>query len=130
MNDISSKEDVQTFVDAFYGKVRIDLLIGPVFAAKIPNDNWKPHLERMYSFWTTVLLNEKGYSGNPFSKHRHLPIEKRHFDRWLTLFAETLDLHFEGPKTEEAKDRATKMGLLFLSKLEHIRKNENYKNIL
>ncbi len=130
MNDITTKNDVKVFVDAFYLEVRKDTMLGPVFAAIIPNDNWQPHLDRMYSFWSTVLLNIKDYSGNPFSKHRPLPIEKRHFDRWTDLFSATLDTLFEGPKTEEAKDRAIKMGILFNSKLEHIRSNPNYKNIL
>ncbi len=130
MNDISDKKDVQLFVDAFYEKVRIDELIGPVFAAIIPNDNWGPHLERMYSFWNTVLFTVKDYHGNPFSKHRPLPIEKVHFDRWIELFSKTIDTHFEGPIADDAKNRAIKMGQLFLSKLEYLRDNPEVKNIL
>lgn len=130
MNDISDKDDVKIFVDAFYQEVRKDTVIGPVFAAIIPNDNWDPHLERMYSFWNTILFAQRDYVGNPFSKHANLPIEKRHFDRWTSLLASTLDQHFEGPKAEEVKDRAIKMGLLFQSKLEHLRKNDDFRNIV
>ena len=130
MKDISNKADVKIFVDAFYTEVRKDQLIGPVFAAAIPNGNWTPHLERMYSFWNTVLFGARDYQGNPFSKHRSLPIEKRHFDRWLELLNNTLDQHFSGEKAEEIKTRAEKMGLLFQSKLKHIRKNPPFKNIL
>lgn len=130
MNDISNKADVKIFVDAFYQEVQKDMIIGPVFAAIIPDGNWDPHLARMYSFWYTVLFGQRDYVGNPFSKHRNLPIEKRHFDRWTTLFATTIDQHFEGQKANEAKERAVKMGLLFQSKLEYLRKEDDFKNIV
>jgi len=130
MHDIADKEDVKIFVDAFYKRVRIDELIGPVFSAKIPNDNWTPHLERMYSFWNTVLFAQRDYSGNPFSKHASLPIKKDHFERWVNLFIKTIDEYFEGKKAEEAKMRAVKMGALFQSKLEYIQNNQSFKNIL
>ena len=130
MNDIQDKEDVKIFVDAFYKKVRIDMILGPVFAAKIPDDSWAPHLERMYSFWYTVLFAVKDYSGNPFSKHVTLPIQQVHFERWVSLFIETIDENFKGPRTEDAKMRAIKMGKLFQSKLEYLQANQRFKNIL
>lgn len=130
MNDIMNKEDVKVFVDLFYKRVSVDEIIGPVFAAKIPDGNWEPHLKRMYSFWNTILFSVKEYSGNPFSKHANLPIEKRHFDRWVSLFSATIDELFEGEKAEEVKSRALQMGLLFNSKLEYIRSNKGYKNIM
>ena len=95
-------------------------MIGPVFAAKIKDGNWQPHLERMYSFWNTVLFAVRDYNGNPFSKHATLPIQKEHFERWVGMFTETIDENFEGEKAEEAKMRANLMGNLFQSKLEHI----------
>jgi len=130
MNDISSKEDVKIFVDAFYEKVRKDMLIGAVFAARIPDGNWEPHLERMYSFWHTVLFSARDYTGNPFSKHASLPIKGAHFDRWVNLFTETIDEYFEGDRAEDAKMRAVKMGKLFQSKLEYIQANGNFRNIM
>ncbi len=130
MKDISNKEDIKIFVDAFYHEVSKDPLIGPVFAAVIVNDNWTPHLERMYGFWNTVLFGAREYKGNAFSKHQPLPIEKRHFDRWLELLNSTLDQRFSGEKVEEIKSRAEKMGLLFQSKLEYLRKNDQFRNII
>ncbi len=120
MNDLQDKEDVKIFVDSFYGKVKTDPLIGVVFASRIPNDNWQPHLEKMYSFWNTVLFAVQDYRGNPFEKHIPLSIEKKHFDRWISLFVETITENFEGEKADEAKMRATKMGALFQSKLEYL----------
>jgi len=130
MNDIRNKEDIKVFVNAFYTKVQKDDLIGPIFASKIADGSWDKHLERMYSFWNTVLLPEQDYRGNAFSKHADLPIQKPHFERWIALFSATIDENFEGEKADEAKMRAEKMGLLFQSKLAYIQANNGYKNIM
>jgi hemoglobin len=46
------------------------------------------------------------YQGNPFSKHIQLKINAAHFERWLTLFHQTVDELFAGDKAQETKDRA------------------------
>lgn len=118
MRDIESKEDIILLVDTFYQKVQQDTLIGPIFESRIAPDAWPAHLDRMYTFWTTLLLNQPGYSGQPFEKHRELPIQQAHFDRWVSLFKTLVDNLFEGPIANEAKYRAELMGHLFLAKLE------------
>lgn len=118
--EISQLEDVKLLVDSFYGKVQKDDLIGPIFNAVI-QDKWALHLEKMYAFWQTVLLQEITYGGRPFPPHMKLPVEKEHFDRWLHLFRETLDTYFEGEKAEEAKWRAERMATMFHSKISYYR---------
>ncbi|MFK7980497.1 MAG: group III truncated hemoglobin [Saprospiraceae bacterium] len=131
MKNIENKEDVKLFVDSFYEKVRIDAKLGPVFAAKIPSDtHWASHLERMYSFWNTVLFGERDYRGNPFSKHATLSIKAPHFDRWIALFTITIDELFVGEKAVEVKLRANKMGMLFQSKLQHLQENQQLKTLV
>src|SRR3954471_10192075 len=78
---------IETLVRAFYGKIRKDPLLGPVFEARIAD--WEPHLERMCAFWSSVALMSGVYSGRPMEKHLPLPVDARHFDRWLALFEET-----------------------------------------
>ena len=131
MKNIENKADVKLFVDSFYEKVRIDALLGPVFAAKIPSEaHWGPHLERMYSFWNTVLFGVRDYRGNPFSKHATLPIKAPHFERWISLLTSTIDEVFVGEKAAEVKLRAQKMGSLFQSKLQHIQENPQLKPLV
>ncbi|TAM99885.1 MAG: group III truncated hemoglobin [Chitinophagaceae bacterium] len=121
MKDIETLSDIRLLVDEFYGKVRKDELIGPIFDERI-GDNWDRHLDIMYRFWQTVLLEEgKTYFGNPFIKHAPLPIFEQHFQRWLLLWKETLQKNFNGPLAEEAYDRADKMGYVFQVKLNAIR---------
>lgn len=116
--DITNLEAIKTMVDNFYGKVREDQLIGPIFD-DIIKDRWSEHLEKMYRFWQTILLDEYTYYGSPFPPHAKLPIEKQHFDRWLTLFYATVDEYFAGKKSEEAKWRASKMAEMFNYKINY-----------
>lgn len=121
VNDITSLDDIKLFVDAFYTQVQQDQLIGPIFNSVI-QDRWPVHLEKMYGFWQTVLLNERAYSGSPFPPHAKLPIEKQHFDRWLELFNSTIDINFKGDKAGEAKWRAAKMAEMFRYKIDYLNK--------
>ena len=79
---------ISDLVEAFYGRVRADDLIGPIFAARI--DDWGPHLAQMKLFWSSVALSSGAYQGRPMPKHLPLPVDARHFDRWLTLFQDTV----------------------------------------
>ncbi len=74
-------------VDGFYDRVRSDPLLGPVFDDRI--DDWGPHLEQMRLFWSSVALMSGAYHGRPMPKHLPLPVDARHFDRWLELFEAT-----------------------------------------
>ena len=121
-HDITTLEDIQLMVDTFYGTIQQDDLIGPIFNEKIQN-RWPEHLERMYRFWQTILLEVHTYSGSPFPPHKQLPVSKDHFNRWITLFNSTIDAHFHGPTAEEAKLRAEKMAEMFLYKIEYFRNN-------
>lgn len=78
---------IERLVRRFYERVRADNLLGPIFAARI--DDWEPHLRRMCAFWSSVALMSGRYHGQPMQKHLPLPIDARHFDRWLALFEAT-----------------------------------------
>jgi hemoglobin len=78
---------ISDLVEAFYQRVRADPLLGPVFAERIAD--WGPHLAQMKVFWGSVALATGAYQGRPMPKHMRLPVDSRHFDRWLALFEET-----------------------------------------
>ena len=78
---------IERLVRTFYGKIRKDPLLGPVFETRIAD--WEPHLKRMCAFWSSVALTSGVYSGRPMEKHLPLPVDARHFDRWLALFNDT-----------------------------------------
>lgn len=129
MNSISEKPakeshideaNIRRLVDAFYAKVRVDPELGPVFNAAIgwEDADWKPHLELLYSFWSSLMLGSGRYRGNPFQKHLDLPpFDAALFDRWLALFEETARSLYEEPLAgrfvEKSRQiaRSLKMGL-------------------
>jgi hemoglobin len=121
-SDISGIEDIKLLVDDFYAKVREDELLAPIFDFRL-SSHWGPHLEKMYSFWNAALFGVKGYNGNPFMKHATMELNTEHFNRWLGMFNETVDEHFEGAVADDAKRRAMIMAVMFQQKLEAIRKN-------
>lgn len=118
--DIEHLEDIQLLVNTFYGRVQQDDLIGPIFNERLEG-KWPYHLEKMYAFWQTVLLEEHTYNGRPFPPHAKLPVQTEHFERWKQIFNTTVDELFEGKIAEEAKWRAERMAAMFLSKIEYFR---------
>lgn len=120
--DISTITDIKMLVDTFYERIRENKLLGPIFN-NILNDRWPAHLEKMYRFWQTVLLEQHTYTGSPFVPHAKLPIEKIHFDTWLIIWNGTINDLFEGEKAEEAKWRGDKMAEMFLYKIMYYQNN-------
>lgn len=118
--DLKTDEHIRLMVDSFYDKVNQDEILSYVF-----NDfskvNWEEHLPRMYAFWNKILFAKGDYKGNPFQKHIPLPVEKAHFDRWITLFDQNMDEHFQGSVAEDAKLRARSIAHIFQSKLAFIK---------
>lgn len=84
-----TEAQLTSLVHRFYGKVREDDLLGPVFGAAI--SDWPHHLGKMVDFWSSVMLTTGRYKGNPLMMHlKHLAkIRPDMFGRWLDLWRET-----------------------------------------
>ncbi|WP_208028800.1 group III truncated hemoglobin [Rhabdothermincola sediminis] len=109
--DLDIREHVELLVHAFYRDVATDDLLGPIFEGM--GVDWPAHIATLTDFWSWQLLGERGYTGNPLRAHepahQRFPFTDAHFERWLELFAATVDAHFEGPRAATAKQRAAKM---------------------
>jgi len=125
--DIADFQDIKMLVDTFYTKIRNHDVLAPIFHERI-GERWPEHLDKMYRFWQTVLLDEHTYSGSPFAPHANLPVNALHFDAWKQLFNATINDLFVGENAEIAKFRAATMAQLFLSKIEYSR-NNSFKSI-
>lgn len=80
---------ISSFVERFYSRIRDDGMLGPIFGAHVVD--WSTHIDRMKSFWRSVLHSSGEYSGNPMSKHRLIPnLDENHFSHWLLLLDQTL----------------------------------------
>ena len=99
------------FLDAFYARVRRDPLVGPVFAAAIPEPDWPRHMAVIRDFWSSVLLKSGRYKGNPFGRHQALGVlTPEHFARWLGLFEATAAERFTPELAAALVGRAPPLG--------------------
>lgn len=85
------EEQLTALVHRFYGRVREDAALAPVFDQAI--SDWPHHLGKMVDFWSSVMLTSGRYKGNPMMMHlKHkAQITPELFGRWLALWAETTD---------------------------------------
>ncbi len=115
MRLVNDRDDIQFLVNTFYGKVREDELIGPVFNSHIPDDMWPEHLSKLADFWETNLFGIAKFKGNPTKAHLTVDknmnhsIQQEHFGAWLQLWFETIDENFEGDLALKAKESARRM---------------------
>jgi hemoglobin len=104
-----SEDGIRRLVDAFYVKVRLDPELAPIFARAIRGD-WQPHLNKMYAFWSSVMLTTGRYKGNPVVKHLVITDIRPHlFERWLALFDETCGELFDEAIREEFRTKAVRI---------------------
>jgi hemoglobin len=94
-------------VDHFYDLALADADLGPMFREAIPN--LPEHLQVIRNFWSQALLGTKRYAGSPYTQHLHLPIELKHFDRWLMLFETAARADLPEDLAEKAMKRARNM---------------------
>lgn len=110
--NLATHDDVVRLVNAFYDRVRVDDLLGPIFN-DIARVDWDAHLPKMYAFWSSVLFGTAGFRGNPLAVHRALaqraPLTAVEFDRWVMLFHATVDELFSGHVADDAKVRAIRI---------------------
>ena len=118
--DIGDRKDIDDLLLAFYAKVRADDNLGYIFD-DIARVNWEKHLPIIGDFWEGVVFNRNIYKGNPLKVHLDLNeevrLEKRHFDRWLELFKETLDELYKGPNATLMWQRAMSIATVIQVKL-------------
>lgn len=102
LHDSLDAEQISRLVDTFYGRVRADDRLGPIFAGQV-GDDWAPHLDKMKSFWRSVMLKTGEYKGKPVPAHFQLraQTEPEDFRIWLDLFEKTAHEVLASPEAAE-----------------------------
>src|SRR5262245_25358730 len=110
-HDIVGRDDLERLVVGFYRDAAMDELLGPIFHAA--HVDWSVHIPKLVDFWAWQLFGKRGYEGNPLRAHEpshaRTPFRPENYERWLGLFNETVDAHFEGPVADAAKQRAARI---------------------
>jgi hemoglobin len=121
LRDIESRGDCERLVRTFYGRALEDPIIGFIFV-DIAKLDLEAHVPRITSFWETILLGAQSYGGGAFRPHAELHAKVRlragHFERWLALWAATVDELFAGDRAELAKAHALRVGRAFHQRLQ------------
>lgn len=103
--DLDTVDEVAEMVRRFYQDVAQDDLLGPLFV-EVAGVDWNEHLPKLTAFWSRVLLGIHGYDGNPMRAHREThrqePFTHAHFERWISLFYDTIRGGWRGPVADRA----------------------------
>jgi hemoglobin len=85
-----TEDMISAVVHAFYGRIRADAMLGPIFNQVIAPEAWPAHLAKMCDFWSSVLLMTGRFHGSPMTVHAAIPdLGPAHFAQWLRLFGLT-----------------------------------------
>jgi len=121
--DIINREDLLKLLTRFYNKLLADKTISYLFTdvAKIDLPH---HLDTLVNFWDSVLFQNDVYRKNAMQPHLDLhqksPLQKHHFQTWLTYFNESVDELFEGEKAFLAKERALSIATVMQIKVSQL----------
>ncbi len=122
-SDITDRRDCERLVRAFYSRALADPVIGWIFV-DVAKLDLEAHVPRIASFWETILLDARSYSGGAFRPHALLNtkvnLRAGHFERWLWLWGATVDELFAGPRAELAKAHAQRVAQAFHARLQAI----------
>lgn len=118
--DLDDRAEIAEMVRRFYFDVAQDDVLGPMFN-EVARVDWGVHVPKLVDYWCRALLSEPGYSGNPYTAHLAVHAKRaftaEHFERWLELFHETVDLGWSGPYAERAKAFARKVAAIHSKQL-------------
>jgi hemoglobin len=119
--DIETRADCERLVRAFYGQALEDPLIGFIFT-DVAKLDLEAHVPKITSFWETILLGNRTYTGGAFAPHAALharvTLRPGHFERWLQLWFGTVDALFAGDRADLAKVHALRVARAFLDRLQ------------
>ena len=108
--DIEGKEDIYKIVKLFYEKLMKDADMEHFFEDFKNPINLEKHIIVLVDFWDNILFYTGSYKKNAMQPHLNLqsqkPFKKKHFQRWLFHFNNSVDELFQGEMAHTAKSRA------------------------
>ena len=73
-----TEDEIRRLVEAFYAKVPLDPVIGPIFNEQV--EDWPAHLALLKEFWAAVLLGTGNFRWNPLATHLKMTLIPEHFE--------------------------------------------------
>ena len=109
MHQTIDEHALHQLVGLFYARVRADDRIGPLFNDAI--SDWPEHLDKLQSFWSSVMLTSGRYKGRPLPAHiKHSDrMPPAAFEHWLMLWKQTTEELFEPAAAAALQDKAKRI---------------------
>ncbi len=123
MRDIETRSDIEFLMQAFYARLINDEAIGFIFT-DIAHLDLNHHLPVIVDFWENILFHTGSYTRNAMEPHfrlkRQTKFEPHYFERWLTIFNETIYADFNGEKATFMITRAKSIAAIMQIKMSQI----------
>ncbi len=124
MADIANREDIYNLVKQFYLKLLADADLKHFFEDLNTDEKLEEHLQILVNFWEQQLFYKGNYKRNALKPHLDLhhkkPFAKKHFNKWLKLFTETIDCYYDGIKAHQAKVKAQSIATVMQIKISQL----------
>jgi hemoglobin len=118
--DLDTRAQIHDLVVRFYREIVFDDVLGPVFT-EVAEVDWAIHIPKLIDYWCRVLLGQPGYDGYILNAHQEVheveTFRAELFDRWYLLFAQTIDVSWEGPIADRAKQHAARIAAVLARRL-------------
>jgi hemoglobin len=118
--DIVTRADCEALVRAFYGRAMTDPIIGWIFT-DVAKLDLEAHVPVLTAFWETLLLgaqtDDRGAFHPHAALHARVGLRAGHFERWLSLWYQTVDELFAGPRAQAAQAHAFRLANAFRMRL-------------
>ncbi|MFD0915422.1 group III truncated hemoglobin [Pseudahrensia aquimaris] len=106
---------ISDLVEGFYADILQHPRLAQIFRINVEGE-WNSHLDKMKSFWRSVLLRSGEYKGKPVPAHQKIDgLTINDFQQWLSLFEITANQTFAAeavpPVMEAAKRIASSLWL-------------------
>lgn len=115
-------KNIERLVRTFYPSVLEDEIVAPFFIEKLGSDisseKWEEHLLLLTKFWAFTTLGDEAYDGHPLAPHFEIEgISRKAFERWISLFYETVDSIYTENAGEFFKTKSADIADNFMRKL-------------
>lgn len=122
-HDIQDRADIRKLVTTFHERLLKDEDFKHIFIEVMQVD-MLAHIDTLMDFWESTLFQAGKYKGDTVEAHLEVHHQHRlsatHFSKWLEIFNETVNDHFEGNIATQAKQKASALATIIRLKIDNL----------
>ena len=121
--DIETRDDITKMVRSFYEKLLMEKEFDHIFF-QVAEIDIMEHIDMIVDFWESVIFRTGQYKRNTMETHltlhRKHPLTDWHFNKWLKVFEENVNVLYKGDHAEIAKQRARSIAGIMKFKIDDL----------